>query len=392
MTRRDRSLFWLGFLGVVGFAVFGLRDVLLPFVAGMGVAYLLDPVVDRLERIKVGRGLATLIVLVAFFLIALGAMFLLFPLIQAQVTTLSRVAPEYLQRLEREFQPLITIITDKVQNGEAQAKLPDIAGKLLGWLAGLVGSVISGGLAFANLLSLLVITPIVSFYLLRDWDKMVGRIDSWLPHAQADTIREQMRLIDKTLASFVRGQGTVCLVLGLFYAIGLSMAGLDFGLVIGLFAGLISFVPFVGTIVGGLLSVGLAIAQFPGWEMVAVVAAIFVAGQVIEGNFLTPNLVGEAVGLHPVWVIFALLAGGSLFGFVGVLLAVPVAAIVGVLARFGLQRYLASPLHLLGIPPPDNESPVSEAAHSDSAASGAAAPDVAEAPATAGPRNGGPEV
>jgi predicted PurR-regulated permease PerM len=385
-------LFWLGFLGVVGFAVFGLRDVLLPFVAGMGVAYLLDPVVDRLERIKVGRGLATLIVLVAFFLIALGAMFLLFPLIQAQVTTLSRVAPEYLQRLEREFQPLITIITDKVQNGEAQAKLPDIAGKLLGWLAGLVGSVISGGLAFANLLSLLVITPIVSFYLLRDWDKMVGRIDSWLPHAQADTIREQMRLIDKTLASFVRGQGTVCLVLGLFYAIGLSMAGLDFGLVIGLFAGLISFVPFVGTIVGGLLSVGLAIAQFPGWEMVAVVAAIFVAGQVIEGNFLTPNLVGEAVGLHPVWVIFALLAGGSLFGFVGVLLAVPVAAIVGVLARFGLQRYLASPLHLLGIPPPDNESPVSEAAHSDSAASGAAAPDVAEAPATAGPRNGGPEV
>lgn len=353
MTSRERTWFWIGFLVLLTVGVYILRDVLLPFVAGMAVAYFLDPVVDRLERLKVSRGLGTLIVLTGFFLALLGAILLLIPLVQAQVGRLSEVLPEYSQRLQVELEPLVTFVQKMIEDGDAQTKIPDVAGTVFNWVGGLAGRVISGGLAVANLLSLLVIMPIVSFYLLRDWDRIIETIDGWLPRAQAEEIREQAGLIDETLAAFVRGQGTVCIALGSFYAIGLSLAGLDFGLVIGLFAGLISFVPFVGTIVGGVLSVGLAVAQFSGWEMVVVVAAIFVAGQTIEGNFLTPNLVGDAVGLHPVWVIFALLAGGALFGFVGVLLAVPVAAVIGVLTRYALGRYLNSALHTHGIPPAD---------------------------------------
>jgi predicted PurR-regulated permease PerM len=364
MTRRERTWFWVGFLVLLVAGIYVLRDVLLPFVAGMAVAYFLDPVVDKLERVKVGRSLGTLIVLGAFFLAMLGTLLLLIPLIQAQVVRLTEVLPSYSQRLQAEFEPLIAFVQEKIRSGEAQAKIPDVAGTMISWAARLISRVITGGLAVANILSLLVITPIVSFYLLRDWDRIIDTIDGWLPRAQRDVVREQATLINQTLAAFVRGQGTVCMALGTFYALGLSLAGLDFGLVIGLFAGLISFVPFVGTIVGGVLSVGLAMAQFPGWEMVLVVAAIFVAGQAIEGNFLTPNLVGDAVGLHPVWVIFALLAGGALFGFLGILLAVPVAAVIGVLTRFGLARYLTSALHLHGVtvtaPAEESEPTVSE--------------------------------
>jgi predicted PurR-regulated permease PerM len=187
-----------------------------------------------------------------------------------------------------------------------------------------------------------VITPVVAFYLLRDWDRIVIQIDSWLPRRYAETIREQVRAVDATLAGFLRGQGTVCLILAVYYGLGLSLAGLDFGLVIGLVAGLLSFVPYVGAIVGLLLSVGLALVQFDAWMPIAIVAAVFILGQVVEGNFLTPKLVGESVGLHPVWIIFALLAGSALFGFVGLLLAIPATAVVGVGVRFGLDRYLAS--------------------------------------------------
>lgn len=354
MTRRERQAFWLIFLAAFVLAIYVMRDVLLPFVAGMAVAYLLDPVVDRLERVKVGRTVATLLVLLAFFVLSIGTLLLLVPLLQAQIEEFARAAPGYMETIRNRLEPLLRDLAAGFDQNAALGKLPDLAGNALSWLGNLLGRLLSGGAWLVNVISILVITPIVSFYLLRDWDKMVAAVDGWLPRAQAGTIREQMQAVDRTLAAFVRGQGTVCLILGVFYAVGLSVAGLDFGLVIGLFAGLISFVPFVGSILGAILSVGLAMAQFDTWQPVAIIAAIFMVGQVIEGNFLTPNLVGDAVGLHPVWVIFALLAGGALFGFLGVLLAVPVAAVIGVLTRFALEHYLASPLHLHGIPPPDD--------------------------------------
>ena len=189
---------------------------------------------------------------------------------------------------------------------------------------------------------LLVVTPVVSWYLLRDWDRIIAQVDSWLPRAHRDVIREQFGLIDDTLAGFVRGQATVCLILGGAYALALELAGLQYGLVVGLISGLISFIPYVGSLVGLALSVGLAAIQFDEPMRIVLIAVIFVAGQAIEGNFLTPKLVGERVGLHAVWVLFAMLAGGSLFGFLGILLAVPVAAVIGVLVRFGLARYMDS--------------------------------------------------
>lgn len=355
MTRRERSLFWVLFLAAVGLALYVLRDVMVPFVAGMAVAYLLDPLVDRLERLRVGRGLATSIVLLAFFAVAIGLVLMLIPMLQTQVEKLAAALPSYVEALRGWLGPLLAHVTEGVDRQAAIEKISGMTGELVSWVAGLARRLISGGVAIANVLSILLITPLVSFYLLRDWDRMVANVDSWLPREQADIIRSQAREVDKTLSAFVRGQGTVCVVLGAFYAVGLSLAGLNFGLVIGLFAGLISFVPFVGSTLGGLLSVGLAFAQFGDWQPVAIVAAVFVAGQLLEGNFLTPTLVGDAVGLHPVWVIFGLLAGGALFGFVGVLLAVPAAAVIGVLVRFGLAQYLASPLHQHGIPPADND-------------------------------------
>jgi len=360
MTRRERRLFWLAFLAMGLLGLYALSEVLLPFVAGMAIAYFLDPVVDRLEKIGCSRTLGTSVVLIGFLIISAGLFLLLLPVLNAQLLRLIEVVPAILESLEPVLRPILDEF-NAGSEGAALGKLPSMAGDALKWIGGVLARLVSGGVAVANLLSLLLITPIVAFYLLRDWDRMVETIDGWLPRAQQNTIREQCAAIDRTLAAFVRGQGSVCIVLAVFYAATLSLAGLQFGIVIGIFVGLISFIPFLGAILGGLVSIGLAAVQFDTWQPAAIIAGIFVVGQVLEGNVLTPKLVGGAVGLHPVWVIFALLAGGALFGFVGVLLALPAAAVIGVLTRFGMAEYLASPLHLHGIPPPDDASPPRDA-------------------------------
>jgi predicted PurR-regulated permease PerM len=236
--------------------------------------------------------------------------------------------------------------------GSTSGSLGDMAGKATGWVASFVQSVWSGGMALVNLLSLLVVTPIVSFYLLADWDHIVAKVDSWLPRDHVEEVRAIARDINTTMAGFIRGQGTVCLLLGLFYAIGLSLAGLKFGLAIGMGAGLLIVIPYVGAIVGGVLAIGIGLVQFwPDYTMVLVIIGIFAAGQFLEGNFLSPKLVGGSIGLHPVWLMFALFAFSYLFGFVGLLLAVPLAAAMGVLVRYGLSRYLKSRLYT-GAPDP----------------------------------------
>jgi predicted PurR-regulated permease PerM len=224
------------------------------------------------------------------------------------------------------------------------------------WLTSFVGSIWAGGWAVLNVVSLIVVTPVVAFYLLYDWDRMLARIDALLPREHASTIRMLGRDINIAIAGFIRGQGAVCLVLGLFYAISLSLVGLNFGFLIGSVAGLISFIPFVGSIVGFVLSVGVAIVQFwPEWIWILVVAGIFAVGQFLEGNILQPRLVGSSIGVHPVWLMFALFAFGSLFGFVGVLLAVPVTAAIGVLVRFAVERYRNSGLYRgRDNPPPED--------------------------------------
>jgi predicted PurR-regulated permease PerM len=356
VTAERQLRFWLIGLVLLVLALYFLRGVLLPFVAGMAVAYLLDPVCDRIERLGASRTLATSIVTALFVLFVAALAALLLPPLERQLVDLVAALPSYIQAATEKLGPILRALRAHLP-ASAAPSLSDVAGyagRIAGWGVDAIGRVLSGGLALANLLSLIFITPIVAFYLLRDWDRIVGAVDSWLPRAHADEIRTQLVEIDRTLAGFARGQATVCLCLALYYGFGFSLIGLDFGLVLGLMAGALSFVPFVGSILALLGSIGLALVQFGDWTSLAMVVGLCVVGQALEGNVLTPKLVGDRVRLHPVWVIFALLAGGALFGFVGLLLAVPVASVCGVLARYGLARYLLSGYYR-GSPPPPAE-------------------------------------
>lgn len=353
MTNQQRTWSWVIGLSVFLLLLYLLRGVMLPFVAGMAVAYFLDPACDWLEEKGCSRMFATSFITAAFFLLAVLLLVLLAPLAFGQAVDLVDKIPQYTKALPDKAKPLLDHLEPYIGEegvGEILAVFKASTGDAVKWLGRVAGGLITQLEALANLLSLLLITPVVSFYLLRDWDHLVAKVDSWLPRAHMETIREQFREIDKTLAGFVRGQVTVCLILGLFYGIGLSLAGLEFGFIVGFATGLVSFVPFFGMLIGFVVGMGLAIAQFDSWVHIGIVAGVFMVGQVIEGNFLTPKMVGERVGLHAVWVIFALLACGALFGFVGVLLAVPLAAVIGVLVRFGVARYLESPLYLADEP------------------------------------------
>ncbi len=340
--------FWLIGFAVFALALFFLRDVLLPFIAGMAVAYLLDPICDRLEKWGLSRSVATAVLTAAFVLVTVSAVLLLAPVVAGQLVTLIKNTPDYVDSLRNAAANTITVIEARVDPAvvaKMQGALAGSAERLVEWASGLLGSLISGGVALVNLASLLIVTPVVTFYLLRDWDKIIAAVGSWLPRDHAVTISRLAQEVDERLAGFLRGQGMVCLILGTAYAIALSLADLQFGLVVGMIAGLASFIPFVGAIIGLLLSVGLALVQFDDWVRIAIVAGIFVLGQAIEGNILTPRLIGERVGLHPVWIMFGLLAGGALFGFAGLLLAVPATAAIGVGVRFALERYKDSGIY-----------------------------------------------
>ncbi len=350
MTTREQLRYWGVGLLVAGVAVWLLSGVMLPFVAGMAVAYFLDPIADRLETWRFSRTAATALVLLLFFLAVVVLMLLIVPVLQSQVVGFIGRLPAYIALARDTFLPGLADVLSRV-GIDLKADLRDALAGVAADIVGVVGRIVqqawSGGLAFFNIVSLLVITPIVAFYLLRDFDRIVDRIDSWLPRQHADEIRKIGGQIDEVMAGFVRGQGTVCLILGTFYAVALSLAGLEFGLIIGIISGLLSFIPFVGAVLGLVLSLVPAITQFwPDYVQIGVIVGIFAVGQFLEGNFLTPRLLGGRIGLHPVWVMFALLAGGALFGFVGVLLAVPVAAAVGVLVRYFLEQYLSSRLYL----------------------------------------------
>lgn len=339
---------WLVVAAVTLGLVYLLRGVLLPFVAGAAVAYFLDPAADWLEKRGLGRTAATVLITVFFVVVLAGALLLLLPALQHEISRFLDNLPAYAQALGDRVAPLVAR-AQEVLPAEQVERLREGAASMVGDAAGLalnvLRQVLTSGLAVLNLLALVVLTPVVAFYLLRDWDGIVAKVDGWLPRANAPTLRAMARDIDRTLAGFVRGQATVCLALGAFYAIGLSIVGLDLGLVVGLASGLLSFIPYVGSIAGFVASMGLAFAQFSDWTPIAIVAGIYIAGQALEGNVLSPWLVGERVGLHPVWVMFALLAAGTLFGFVGVLLAVPVAAMIGVVVRYSMARYLGSSLY-----------------------------------------------
>jgi predicted PurR-regulated permease PerM len=347
LTRQ--MLFWLGtFVAVIVFLLV-FSSILLPFVAGMVLAYFLDPVADWLERHGLSRLAATIVILFAFLVSFVVALMVIVPILATQFAGFAANLPAYLatlQALITEFDPGWLESTIGVDAQSLREALSGLISQGAGFLTGLFQSLWTSGLAIINIGGLLVVTPVVAFYMLLDWDRMIAKVDSWIPRDHVGTVRRLAKDINTATAGFLRGQGTLCIILGVLYAVGLTIVGLNFGLLIGLFAGLISFIPYIGSLVGLVLSVGVAFVQFwPDWTMVAAVAGIFFAGQFIEGNILQPKLVGKSVGLHPVWLMFALFAFGSLFGFVGLLLAVPASAAVAVLVRFALSRYLDSPMY-----------------------------------------------
>ena len=344
LSVRQQVTYWSAAFAVLILLLWALGNVILPFVVGGAVAYFLDPVADRLQRLGLSRIWATVVIFVGFIAVVILSLFVIVPLLIQQTNDLIQSAPELFNQLRNWLTERFPQI---MEDGSPLRQSLIAVGETIQSRGGeLLQQVLNSAAGVVNLVVFIVVVPVVAFYLLMDWDKMIGQIDDLLPRDYAPVIRRLSHEIDCTLASFVRGQGTVCLILGIFYAGALMIVGLQFGLVVGLLAGLLTFIPYIGALVGGLLSVGLALFQFWGdWWMIVAVAAIFQVGQMVEGNILTPKLVGSSVGLHPVWLIFALSAFGTLFGFVGMLVAVPIAAAIGVLVRFALEQYRAGQLY-----------------------------------------------
>jgi predicted PurR-regulated permease PerM len=355
-TARAYRVQWqrLALVGLFILALWGFvrmfSSVLMPFVVAAGLAYFLDPAVGRLERIGIRRPLGAFLLLGTFLVLLVLFVLLLYPVIIDQTAALITNLPGYFSVAQHESGQLMAGLQHRLGPGAISQKLRDVAsnqaGMILGFVGGAATHIIGSGFAVVNVLTLLVITPIVTFYFLRDWPTMIRLVDTWLPRPYEGVIREQAMEVNRILAAWIRGQAICCLVLALVYAVGLTLIGLDFGLIVGLGAGMLSFIPYVGTVIGMLASILLSLSQAPGWHGIIMVCIVFGFGQALNDYVIAPRFLGNRVGLPAVWVIFSLFAGGAAFGFLGIMLAVPVTATLGVLARFWLRRYLHSPLYL----------------------------------------------
>jgi predicted PurR-regulated permease PerM len=328
--------------------LYSARAVLGPFLAGFVIAYLLNPLTDRLEARGIKRWIATTVVLGTFLAAAGGLMAATAPVVVHQFEALIVNLPV----VAAELQPWLADLSGRVGSRlEPAAITGDLAQRAIAWLTGSLGAIIAGGFAFFNIITLVVVAPVVAFYLLRDWHGVVERLAAWWPRRWDPTIRMLLGRSDEALSGFVRGQFLVCCCLAALYMLGWGLIGLDYFVVLALLAGLLGFVPFVGPLIGVGLSVLVAIGQF-GLDLtqIGLVVGTFVVVQGIEGSVLTPNLIGNRIGLHPVWVLFAVFAGGEMAGIVGIFLSVPVAAVLGVVARWLLDQYMAT--HFYADPPP----------------------------------------
>ncbi len=341
--------FWIAMCAAVIAVVVLLREVLLPFVAGLVLAYLFNPLANRLERMGLNRLVAALAIIGVFIVGFVLLVLLTAPIIARELAYLLDNLPIYFAQLKTlTSDPGRPWLRKLVGEGLANAEqsIGELASLGVDWFGSVVRSVWTGGQALISVFSLAIVTPVVAGYLIYDWNNMLAAIDNWTPPPRRPTVRALAREIDDTIGGFVRGQGTLCLILSVYYALALALVGLNHSLLIGVAAGLISFIPFVGSLAGLAVSTCVAIAQFwPSWSAIAVVPIIFVVGQTIADYVLSPYLVGRRVNLHPVWMIFALFAFGYVFGFLGLLLAVPLAAACAVLLRYALEQYYASPLY-----------------------------------------------
>lgn len=353
-------LFWAVGLAGLLYVVHLLGSAITPFAAGIVLGYLLDPVVLKLQKLGLNRLGASLLILIAFALAVAIVLILVAPILGNQFVAFSERLPGYAVRLQQlavdEGNALIAKyggswlgplgLTEQLSSAQIQKSVGDFVAQGAQWLLNALKSLVSGGAAAFNFLSLLIVTPVVAFYILVDWNRMVAELDSWLPLDHRDSLRKIAREINHALAGFIRGQSIVCLFLGLWYSVGLTLVGLDFGFLIGVLGGFLSFVPYVGSLTALVFSLGVGLVQgWPSLELFFLALGVVGVGQFLEGNVLSPKLVGEFIGLHPVWLMFALLAFGQLFGFLGLLIAVPTAAVIGVVSRHLIAIYLTSPFY-----------------------------------------------
>lgn len=344
MTAKAQVVWWSCAGIALLLALWVLGQAILPFIIGAGVAYLLDPLADRLERMGLSRTLAVVTITLGALLVFVAFLLFLAPIVIRQTAQLVEAVPSMIDRLQEFLMARFPNIL--AEGGPLDSSLQNLA-SLIGEKGGQVlTSLLSSISGVVGVIALFVIVPVVTFYLLLDWDNMVARIDALLPRQHAPTIRRLAHEIDTTLSGFVRGQGTVMLIQGTFYSVMLMLVGLPYAVAIGMGAAVLGIIPYVGTLIGGATAIGVAVFTFwnePVW--IIAVAAIFIIGQVVEGNYLQPKIVGNHVGLHPVWLLLALSVFGALFGFVGMIIAVPLAASLGVLVRFAAERYRESPLY-----------------------------------------------
>jgi predicted PurR-regulated permease PerM len=339
---------WIILASTLALAMYCISGIFLPFVSGLFIAYAMHPMVSRIQDLGVRRSIATVVLLLSFFLVLGALLFVLIPFIAVELVSLAGSLPSYGHRAFSWLLPYLETFSSMMESDnfvDLQAKASSYLGEMFSWALTFVAKLLSNTLALANLIMLIVITPVVAFYMLRDWPLLLEQVSKLLPRKQVSTVLYLATQINNTLGSYVRGQALVCLILAVIYSIGLWAVGLKYAFALGVVTGLLSFIPYVGVVIGMVAGMGIAFSQFDSWASIMLVVAVFVSGNVIEGQVLSPNLVGGRIGLHPVWVIFALLAGGSLLGFIGMLLALPTAAIVGVLVRFVIARYLESPLY-----------------------------------------------
>lgn len=348
MTQSTRW-FWLTIFVVASSLLYFLAPILLPFVAGALLAYIGDPLVDRLEKLNISRTLSVVVVFFVVFLFIIPLVLFLIPLIESQIRLLFAKAPEYIDWLMANLRPTLkeTLGID-IPAFETEQLKETFAQQFSGagnFFKSLIRTVTHSGLVVAGWAANLFLIPVISFYLLRDWDRLVDYIRDLIPRNIEPTVSLLAKESDEVLGAFVRGQMLVMVSLGTIYAIGLKMVGLEFSLLIGMLAGILSFIPYMGLIVGILVAGIAVLLQTHDPSNLLWVSLVFIVAQVIEGTLLTPLLVGDRIGLHPVAVIFSVLAGGQLFGFFGILLALPVFAVLAVIMRYFHGTYKGSHLY-----------------------------------------------
>ncbi len=340
---------WGIIFAVFALAIYVVSDVLFPFVFAGVIAYFLHPIADKVEASGFSRSVSTVIAIAGFGLVLAGIIFFIGPVFIDQFKKFSVKFPQIFSELEFRKGSYGHKLVAKYAP-DLDGKIQDFAYKftvqIIQFIATSVQAIVTSSKAVFNFISIIIISPIVSFYLLRDWDLMVKKIDDLLPRSNLGIIRGELRKIDDTVSAYIRGQVTVCVIMAIVYSVTLSLIGLDYAIAIGIMTGILTFIPYVGMSIGFILALMVSYFQFQDFDMTISVIAAFILGNLLEGYIITPKFVGEKVNLHPVWIIFALLAGGSVMGFTGVLIAIPSAAIIGVLVRSAISRYRKSSLYL----------------------------------------------